>query len=198
MSENDNNSIILLTVSNTETPNNSQIFTNDLFDDLLFHQGRSIILPFVHSEYIMNEFFGEMMNYSNPLVRYNDDNEMMRIGLNESLNSYKTRERKPNIKLLINSQKVNVNNKDDMCAICKSEFILDENITPLPCNHILHTECITEWVKYKSDCPVCRGVIPTIDTYEDDILALEDNEDIYNDECDECKSYESYESSDDL
>jgi len=38
----------------------------------------------------------------------------------------------------------------------------------LTCKHILHTECISEWVKYKSECPICRAEIPTTFTKEKD------------------------------
>ena len=47
---------------------------------------------------------------------------------------------------------------------CISDFEKGEKITELECKHILHTECISEWVKYKSECPVCRSFVKTIKT----------------------------------
>ena len=47
------------------------------------------------------------------------------------------------------------------CAICTVEFTNDDEITPLPCNtnHYFHTECIEQWMKQKTECPMCRAKI---------------------------------------
>ena len=94
------------------------------------------------------------------------EERMMTVAMNESLDYYKTQERKPNIELGIKSEKASDKHVEEKCAICKEDFELEENITSLVCNHILHTDCIREWVKYKSECPVCRKQIQTIDTLE--------------------------------
>ena len=53
--------------------------------------------------------------------------------------------------------KIQGDNKE--CSICISEFE-EEDIISIPnCNHIFHTECIKEWARYKTDCPVCREKI---------------------------------------
>jgi hypothetical protein len=57
--------------------------------------------------------------------------------------------------------------KDENCTICVSKYQIGENVTELNCKHIFHTECISEWVKYKSECPVCRQSIDTIDERTD-------------------------------
>ena len=53
------------------------------------------------------------------------------------------------------------------CIICTVEFNSEAQITPLPCNikHYFHTECITEWLKKKPECPLCRHKI-TIEELE--------------------------------
>jgi len=39
------------------------------------------------------------------------------------------------------------------------------NISPdkymlTPCNHLFHTECLTQWMNEKMECPTCRGHLP--------------------------------------
>ena len=96
------------------------------------------------------------------------EDRMMEIAMRESLLHYKTQEKKPNIKLAIKSMICDDKYKGENCAICKCEFENDVNITILKCKHILHTECISEWVKYKAECPVCRDKIKIIDTSLDE------------------------------
>jgi hypothetical protein len=50
-------------------------------------------------------------------------------------------------------------NKD--CSICLSS--IDKNTEKeLTCNHIFHDNCITEWLKNKNSCPMCRAVVEII------------------------------------
>lgn len=90
------------------------------------------------------------------------EDRIMRMAMEQSLNYYQTQEKKPNIKLNIESKKATNDLVQEKCAICTSEFEVDENVTFLNCDHVLHTECINEWVMYKSECPICRGKIDTI------------------------------------
>ena len=44
------------------------------------------------------------------------------------------------------------------CCICLTQFDEDCIVSLLPkCNHILHKECMVEWGKYKTSCPICRN-----------------------------------------
>jgi hypothetical protein len=44
------------------------------------------------------------------------------------------------------------------CCICLTQFDEDCIVSLLPkCHHILHKECMIEWGKYKSSCPICRN-----------------------------------------
>lgn len=109
---------------------------------------------------IMDIFFGNMMDdYENRM-----EEKMMDIAMRESLNQYKTQEKKPGVVLKVESCKATSDHKDDLCPICNSNIVENEEVTILNCKHIHHTECIGEWVKYKSECPVCRGPISTVDT----------------------------------
>ena len=155
---------------------------NNLFNQPVFNPGSGLspyeeinnALNQVQMLDVMTGFFGDMMEggYGIPLGPrgggYDSvmEDRMMRVAMRESLNHYKTQEKKPNIKLDVKSQLATSDHKDNTCAICKSDFEVDENITLLSCDHIFHTDCIAEWVKYKSECPVCRSKIETTDTTE--------------------------------
>jgi hypothetical protein len=131
--------------------------SNIRFNDLVFNQvsGISIndqilnALRSVSTIDVMREFFGD---------GFMEDTEM-EIAEQESFNNYNNREKNPNVILDIDSSMSTVSHINEKCIICISSFNVNEKITELECTHIFHTSCITEWVKYKSDCPVCRKSI---------------------------------------
>ena len=43
------------------------------------------------------------------------------------------------------------------CAICQENFQLFSIVTKLECEHLFHTDCISEWFKNASTCPLCRN-----------------------------------------
>ena len=49
------------------------------------------------------------------------------------------------------------------CTICTDEFEDDSKIQLLNCQHIYHHDCLTEWVKRKPDCPICRNPVKIYD-----------------------------------
>ena len=51
------------------------------------------------------------------------------------------------------------------CSICQSDFEKKNMVSKLECSHIFHTECISEWVRYKSECPNCKA---NVDVGEND------------------------------
>jgi hypothetical protein len=109
---------------------------------------------------IVDNFFNGLMVRERRMDDRMDD-RMMEIAMRESLDQYKTQEKKPGVKLCVDGMLATEEHLDKACSICKSDFELKENITILECDHILHTECIAEWVKYKSECPTCRSKIHT-------------------------------------
>lgn len=52
---------------------------------------------------------------------------------------------------------------DVVCAVCKDEMVLEEEVKRLPCRHLYHGECITPWLGIRNTCPVCRFELPTDD-----------------------------------
>jgi hypothetical protein len=42
------------------------------------------------------------------------------------------------------------------CSICITDFEDESLVSITKCNHAFHNECIVEWGKYKTACPICR------------------------------------------
>lgn len=45
------------------------------------------------------------------------------------------------------------------CSICLENFVLNEEVTSLPCNHLHHRYCIVPWLQLHATCPVCRHIL---------------------------------------
>ncbi|XP_019193079.1 PREDICTED: uncharacterized protein LOC109187345 [Ipomoea nil] len=43
-----------------------------------------------------------------------------------------------------------------MCSICLEEFSTGVKITPLPCSHTFHHNCIASWLHKQASWPLCR------------------------------------------
>jgi hypothetical protein len=48
------------------------------------------------------------------------------------------------------------------CSICLENTT--ENDTQLICGHIFHNECLHEWLDEHTTCPVCRAILPILET----------------------------------
>lgn len=106
---------------------------------------------------IANELFDEIIESSN-----NEPNQ-----------------KNDNIELVLKKQDFKkLNNKE--CSICCLEFKKDENISILNCNHEFHHDCIREWGKHKTNCPICRKNIPYEDNAPNNILITKEDVHIYN------------------
>jgi hypothetical protein len=49
--------------------------------------------------------------------------------------------------------------KNESCSICWEGFDEDQDFTVLNCKHAFHIECLTQWSRVKSNCPMCRAKI---------------------------------------
>lgn len=54
--------------------------------------------------------------------------------------------------------KVGSNNLEKECLICCENFKYDDEVLALPCIHLFHTNCISEWFKERNTCPTCKEV----------------------------------------
>ncbi|CAD8143782.1 unnamed protein product [Paramecium octaurelia] len=52
------------------------------------------------------------------------------------------------------------NEKDNQCVICQEAIIMGEDETKvLICKHEFHQDCISNWITFKSTCPICKTSI---------------------------------------
>lgn len=71
--------------------------------------------------------------------------------LNEHVQEYI----KNNMKIILSREIIN-KNTNQSCPICMDKFSRSSEIYVLPCNHNYCKECIEEWIKGNSRCPLCR------------------------------------------
>ncbi|AET00829.1 E3 ubiquitin protein ligase RIE1-like protein, putative [Medicago truncatula] len=47
-------------------------------------------------------------------------------------------------------------NEDPECCICLAKYKDKEEVRQLPCSHVFHLECVDQWLKIISCCPLCK------------------------------------------
>ena len=50
-------------------------------------------------------------------------------------------------------------NMDKDCRICLENFVIGQEILTLPCFHFFHCNCISDWLRKKEECPICKSSI---------------------------------------
>ncbi|CAI9783240.1 unnamed protein product [Fraxinus pennsylvanica] len=61
------------------------------------------------------------------------------------------------VQLIITSKHAR-ESKQDVCAVCLSDFKEDDGVRVLPeCTHIFHVACIDKWLDSHHNCPLCRA-----------------------------------------
>ena len=51
---------------------------------------------------------------------------------------------------------------DQCCVVCQCEYEDQERVTQLPCGHLYHQGCISEWLSGNKTCPTCnKEVVPS-------------------------------------
>ncbi|XP_073116226.1 E3 ubiquitin-protein ligase MPSR1-like [Elaeis guineensis] len=46
--------------------------------------------------------------------------------------------------------------QENECSICLEEFEFEMEVIQLPCKHIFHGGCLTQWLENSHLCPLCR------------------------------------------
>ncbi|KAG5605447.1 hypothetical protein H5410_026939 [Solanum commersonii] len=42
------------------------------------------------------------------------------------------------------------------CSICMEEFEVEVGAKQVPCGHLFHSSCLTNWFSLRKSCPLCR------------------------------------------
>ena len=71
--------------------------------------------------------------------------------------------RNNNIVLDIHSHKCTVSEMSKECAVCLEKIKEGDTVSTIDCAHTFHYACITQWGKYKQECPLCRTPIPILE-----------------------------------
>nr|AFK47873.1 unknown [Medicago truncatula] len=51
-------------------------------------------------------------------------------------------------------------NKDDIkCCICQEEYVEEDEVGSLLCEHKYHVVCIQQWLRLKNWCPICKASV---------------------------------------
>ncbi|KAB2623862.1 E3 ubiquitin-protein ligase RNF8-like [Pyrus ussuriensis x Pyrus communis] len=61
----------------------------------------------------------------------------------------------------IKTDGVNYGTDIEFCVVCLEKVLSGEQVTPLPCSHMFHAQCVVEWFKSGHPCLVCRFECPT-------------------------------------
>lgn len=48
---------------------------------------------------------------------------------------------------------------DDDCTLCVTA-LATADVTPLPCDHAFHAECLVSWLMLHDECPICHYKLP--------------------------------------
>lgn len=55
-----------------------------------------------------------------------------------------------------NNTQTDVESDVGCCSICLAEYVQDERLIMLPCRHVYHRTCVTEWLLGHTQCPLCK------------------------------------------
>jgi hypothetical protein len=96
---------------------------------------------------------GEVANISDPDFM---NQFLLSMILSQSLEQDKKLRKDDKVYILY--QKIKIKKEFD-CSICTDKCEINTDAAQLICDHLFHINCITEWGKYKQDCPICRSEI---------------------------------------
>ncbi|KAE8674093.1 acyl-protein thioesterase 2-like [Hibiscus syriacus] len=52
-----------------------------------------------------------------------------------------------------------ISGEDATCCICLVDYVDEDELRELPCQHVFHVECVDKWLKINATCPLCKSEI---------------------------------------
>ena len=69
--------------------------------------------------------------------------------------------------LNVRAAKFTTGDRYDVCPVCLEDFVEEENLSLLPCDHQFHIECLKPCLQTKqTNCPVCRRIYISVPSSE--------------------------------
>jgi hypothetical protein len=166
---NDENKIIQMLKMNLMEQNYSENEANNMLRNFYNYYGIDIdlnvfseILPMPHSDAtILNNIVANIISSrNNDTINYNLVNSFVNILSNMVHPSIDEDDVVCSLdhEEINNLEKYNLkDNFNEKCNICLDDMLKDQEVIKLPCEHIYHSCCISEYLnKYNYKCPVCR------------------------------------------
>jgi hypothetical protein len=54
--------------------------------------------------------------------------------------------------------------EEPTCFVCQDQFLQFEAALQLPCSHLFHQDCISQWLARHATCPTCRASVANMDS----------------------------------
>jgi len=116
----------------------------------------------------LNDFVHIFDNYiRNTDINYEYFDIQQLLDVNENITTYNLFSNYEDVKIILKEEefnnletiiydKLNYNDNDE-CLICTEQFVDNDIIKKIKCNHLFHTHCIKPWLCEESNkCPICR------------------------------------------
>ena len=167
MSDQENDDDVLPDLIDDEQPNyyENYVYTyeDEFINEFLLSSRRRHITNNLntHSNNLINtnltNFITEVFNMVSDVYPFNLYDDVLERVMQQSLETHNELNRTDNFIEFTSIKYSEIKDKDNnSCSICLVDFEDDSQVGTTNCDHIFHKECITEWSRYKKDCPVCR------------------------------------------
>lgn len=61
---------------------------------------------------------------------------------------------------LASSAALKIGHSVNECSICQESIDVGHTVYKLPCRHVYHVDCVTQWLQQNHTCPLCRLELP--------------------------------------
>jgi hypothetical protein len=98
-------------------------------------------------EHVMTEEMENILNILFSNFRHNEPTDVVLPLTTDAINQLEEKK----------YSAINIDNKAVECSICQENYEESSDVIILPCKHLFHKECITQWLRnYHHKCPLCR------------------------------------------